>query len=256
MSDWITYEHPLNERIRVLMRLEFIFKQIDQLLQEDSKLNTRHILLAIGELVGIVERGDLKSEILKELDRHIATMLNLQETPGVDADALQAFLQNLRDLSARIHSSQGQIAAELKNDEFLMGVIQRSGIPGGTCDFDMPGYHYWLEQDSETRFRQIDAWLGKFKLIKSSCSLILGLIRDSSLPKPCQAENGMHQMSLDKDHPCQLVRISLPRDAAIYPETSGNKRHFTIRFMGEDPESGKNKQITDLVEFKLTVCVI
>ncbi|THB69443.1 MAG: cell division protein ZapD, partial [Gammaproteobacteria bacterium] len=206
-QQWITYEHPLNERIRVLMRLEFIFKQIDQLLQEDTKLNTHHILLAIGELIGIVERGDLKSEILKELDRHIATMLNLQETPGVDTEALQAFLQNLQGLSAQLHSSQGQIAAELKNDEFLMGVIQRSGIPGGTCDFDMPGYHYWLEQDPETRFKQINVWLGKFKLIKSACGLILGLIRDSSLPKLQQAETGMYQQSLDKDHPCQLVRI-------------------------------------------------
>ncbi|THB74840.1 MAG: cell division protein ZapD [Gammaproteobacteria bacterium] len=256
MSEWITYEHPLNERIRVLMRLEFIFKQIDQLLQEDSKLNTRHILLAIGELIGIVERGDLKSEILKELDRHIATMINLQETPGVDVDALQLFLQNLQGLSAQIHSSQGQIAAELKNDEFLTGVIQRAGIPGGTCDFDMPGYHYWLEQSAEVRFQQIDVWLGKFKLIKSACSLILGLIRDSSLSKPQQAEAGMYQQSLDKDHPCQLVRISLPRDAGIYPETSGNKRHFTVRFMGEDPESGKNKQVVETVEFKITVCTI
>ncbi len=256
MSQWITYEHPLNERIRVLMRLEFIFKQIDQLLQEDSKLNTRHILLAIGELIGLVERGDLKSEILKELERHIATMLNLQETPGVDADALQAFLQNLQGLSAQLHNSQGQIATELKNDEFLNGIIQRTGIPGGTCDFDMPGYHYWLEQDAEIRFRQIDGWLSKFKLIKSACSMILGLIRDSSLPKEQQAETGMYQQSLDKDHPCQLVRVILPRDTAIYPETSGNKRHFTIRFMGKDTESGKVKQIANSVEFKLTVCTI
>lgn len=256
MSEWIVYEHPLNERVRVLMRLEFIFKQIDQLLQDDSKLSTRHIVLAIGELIGIVERGDLKSEILKELDRHIATMLNLQQTPGVDVECLQSILQQLQGISAQIHASQGQIAAGLKNDEFLNGVIQRSGIPGGTCDFDMPGYHYWLEQPRETRDLQINKWLSKFNLIKASSDLILDLIRGSSLPKPQQTEGGMYQQSLDKDHPCQLVRIMLPRDAEIFPETSGNKRHFTIRFIGKDPESGKNKQITDAVDFKITVCII
>ncbi len=256
MSEWIVYEHPLNERVRVLMRLEFIFKQIDQLLQDDSKLSTRHILLAIGELIGIVERGDLKSEILKELDRHIATMLNLQQAPGVDVECLQSILQQLQGLSAQIHSSQGQIAAELKNDEFLNGVIQRSGIPGGTCDFDMPGYHYWLEQPREIRDQQVNAWLGKFNLIKSSCDLILDLIRGSSVAKPQQAEKGMFQQSLDKDHPCQLVRIILPREAAIFPETSGNKRHFTIRFMGEDSASGKNKQVDSAVDFKIMVCII
>lgn len=256
MSEWITYEHPLNERVRVLMRLEFIFKQIEQLLHDDSKLSTRHIILAIGELIGIVERGDLKSEILKELDRHIATMLNLQQTPGVDVECLQSILQQLQGVSAQIHALQGQIAAELKNDDFINGVIQRSGIPGGTCDFDMPGYHYWLEQPKEVRGQQINKWLSRFTIIKTACDLILDLIRGSSLPKPQQTESGIFQKSLDKDHPCQLVRIILPRDAAVFPETSGNKRHFTIRFMGEDPESGKNKQIAGAVDFKLTVCII
>ena len=73
MPDLITatvYEHPLNERLRFFLRLEFLFKQADYSLNGTSTWNSRAALQTIIEIHDLVSRVDLKTEILKELDRH------------------------------------------------------------------------------------------------------------------------------------------------------------------------------------------
>ncbi len=255
VSEWITYEQPLNERVRVLMRLEFIFKQITQLIAHDSHLHSRSIIYAIGELLSITERGDLKSEILKELDRHAVTFTKLQQSPGVDADYLNSLIVEVQELSTGIHSFSGQIGAALKSDDFLISVLQRTSIPAGTCDFDLPGYYYWLEQPKQVRDKQVFNWLSQFEVLSNTSRFILDLTRQSSLPQSVTAEAGSFKKSLDKSHPCQIVKVQLPKESKVFPEISGNKQHFSVRFMEYDEEWNKPKQTTNDIDFDLTVCI-
>ena len=46
-----------------------------------------------------------------------------------------------------------------------MGIKQRTSIPGGACEFDLPSYHYWLNQSAETRRGDIENWLAQFQPI-------------------------------------------------------------------------------------------
>lgn len=256
MTDLILYEHPLNERIRVFIRLETIYSEIDELIGYDSPTLNRTVVALIGDLLSIIQRGDIKSEMLKELERHIATFSKLRESPDVDTDLLENYLFKLQEMTARIHSVSGQIGASLKTDEFLSSIIQRCGIPGGTCDFDLPSLHYWLTRPFEERLSLINRWLGELGLVKETTRLIMELTRSSALHKEAVAENGLHQQSLEKNHPCQLVRVGLPADETCFPEISGNKHHFTIRFMRTASETERPQQISESVPFKLGICII
>ena len=256
MSDTILYEHPLNERVRVFIRLETIYSQIDELLGYDSPLQTRSIIALIGDLLAIIQRGDLKSEMLKELERHIATFSKLRESPQVDNQILENYLFKLQEMTARIHSVSGQIGASLKTDEFLNSVIQRCGIPGGTCDFDLPVLHFWLSRSPESRLQLVSRWLNELQLVKETTQLLMELTRSSAHHQQVTAENGIYQRSLEKNHPCQLVQVSIPADIPFFPEISGNKHHFTVRFMELSDSTERAQQFNDTVSFSLGVCII
>ena len=80
---------PLNERMRTLLRLEFLFRQLDYHLQGESYWDTR---AAIDTLLDIqafaVARTDLQSDLTMEVDRQIKNLRGLRESPGVDGERL------------------------------------------------------------------------------------------------------------------------------------------------------------------------
>ena len=74
VKDAIIYEQPLNERIRTFLRLEFLFSQAAQHLHDDSQWGSRNTLTSLLDILSIFGRTDLKTEVLKELERHTATL--------------------------------------------------------------------------------------------------------------------------------------------------------------------------------------
>lgn len=252
----ITYELPLNERVRTLLRLEFLFLQARHTLDGVTVLDSRATLASILDILTVSSRTDLKSEALKELERHAATLGLLDKVVGVDLAALGLILDQLDSLIDRFHAMSGQPGQALRQNEFLNSIKQRSGIPGGLCDFDLPVYHFWLQQPAEQRISDLRQWLGSLDTLRLSIELILRLLRESALPKQEVALGGFYQKSLDADNPsCQLVRVFVPAESRYYAEISGGKQRFTVRFM-EPVANGRAVQATDDVEFELTCCIL
>ncbi|HFD80312.1 MAG TPA: cell division protein ZapD [Gammaproteobacteria bacterium] len=256
MTDHILYEQPLNERIRTFLRLEFLFAQASHHLHSDSPWDSRCTLTSLLDILSIFGRTDLKTEVLKELERHATTLNKLARNPDVDTRRLGEILAELDRLSDQLHQSGGPIAADLKKNEFLTGIQQRGAIAGGTCDFDLPGYHFWLQQPARQRVRDLSAWLGRFDPVARAIQLILRLVRESAPLKPVTAENGFYQVNLDSSHPCQLVRVALKRNSPWYAEISGGRHRFTVRFLETLGEDGHVRQTRDPVDFELGCCVI
>ncbi|MEA2078681.1 MAG: cell division protein ZapD [Pseudomonadota bacterium] len=252
----IIYEQPLNERIRNFLRLEFLFAQSDQHLRDNSQWGSRCTLASLLDILSIFGRTDLKTEVLKELERHSSTLNKLKQNPGVDSGRLEQILSDLKKLGAQLHKIGGPIGADLKDNEFLSSIQQRTAIPGGTCDFDLPAYHYWLQQPTEKRNRDLADWLGRFTNIGQAIQLILQLVRDSTILKPVTAESGFFQKTLDSNHPCQLVRVEVDKNIPCYAEISGGRHRFTVRFLELSREEGRLKQTSDNIDFKLGSCVI
>lgn len=253
--DAITYEQPLNERIRTLMRLEFLFRQIDHTLDSESPWDSRATLASLIEVLNVFARGDLKTEVIKELERLAGSLAPLADKPGVDGGKLNQILDETDLLIDRLHGFQGQLGQDLKDNEFITNIKQRSSIPGGTCDFDLPALHFWLEQPAERRIAGLRQWLSSFDSVRAATGLILRLVRDSADSHRAIAENGFHQQSLDTSSPFQLIRVTLPASSPYFAEISGGKHRFTVRFM--EPGYYERPAQTDRdVEFALACCAI
>jgi len=252
----ILYEQPLNERIRSFLRLEYLFQQAAYHLGRESEWDSRATLACVLEILEIFGNSNLKSEVLKELERHTTSLKRHENNPDIDHSQLSGLLDDLNTRIASVRAISGQIASELKASEFLVSIRQRSAIPGGTCDFDLPAFHYWLQQPTKQRTRDLAQWLGHFDAIGQAIQMILGLTRGSSPMKATLARAGIYQRTLDPNLPCQLVRIALPPGLPYFAELSGGRHRFTARFLQFSADDKRAKQTDQDVEFELACCVI
>ncbi|WJW74937.1 cell division protein ZapD [Thiohalobacter sp. IOR34] len=256
MSHKVIYEQPLNERIRAFLRLESLFQQVRHHLGGTLPWDSRSTISSMLDIMNIFSRSDLKTEVMKELDRHTANLARLEQNPDVDRAQLAGLLDEIDTLIDELHAINGPIGAHLKGNEFLASIQQRSAIPGGTCDFDLPGYHYWLQLPAEDRIRDLAAWLECFDVIGRAVRLILRLTRGSTLFRAERAEAGFFQKSLDPNVPCQMVRVALPAGSPCFAEISGGRHRFTVRFMEQPSVNERAAQTGDNIDFELACCII
>ncbi len=258
MSDLSTatvYEHPLNERLRFFLRLEFLFRQSRHSLRGDAIWDSHNSLAALLEILNIVSRVDMKTEVIKELDRIIGTLTALTQSPNVNHDTLDQLLTTLGGFKNQLHSMDGPLAKELRENELFKLVTQRSGIPGGLCDFDLPPYRHWLKRPTTTRIEDLRYWLGTLDTLRLSVELMLKLIRESAELTPQVAINGNYQQNLDTGTPYQLIRIWLPADSPQFVEISAGRHRFTARFMNANTTT-RPIQTDSNVEFHISCCAL
>lgn len=236
------------------MRLEQLFLQVDHFITGHSMWDCRAVISALLEILTIFSRTDLKKEILKELDRHHSVLTRISKSQGVDLAKLQHILDELDEIKSSLYATNGKIGLSLMENELFKSISQRSSIPGGTCAFDLPEYHYWLEQNDAEREKDLEDWVRPFLCIRRAIDLILKFIRESTAPTPEIAQAGFYQQSLDKRLPYQLLRISLDYGLPYFAEVSGGKHRFTIRFMAVE-NNNRPSQVSDDIEFELTRCI-
>lgn len=256
MSKKIIYEQPLNERIRAFLRLEFLFERLDLALQSKASSQSRDVIEALLNILSVFERSDLKLEIIKEQERLISTLTALENMAGVDKQTLDNLLIELDHTLNLLHLNKPAIGQNLRENDFLYSIRQRSSILGGTCDFDLPAYHFWLQHtDPESQNKQLSEWVEQFSGARSAIEITLKLIRNSTGFSDHAATTGFYQHNLDSSQPTQLIRVQIPKDADYYPEISGGKHRFTVRFMHFDIGQ-RAKQVSEDVDFSLSCCAM
>lgn len=109
MTDTIIYEQPLNERIRTFLRIEFLFNHVDLILQHDNTAQHRDALTSLLNILSLLERSDLKQEIIKELERLTTNLSALENMPGVDMQALNELLGELDQILDMLHLKKSAI---------------------------------------------------------------------------------------------------------------------------------------------------
>jgi len=256
VPDTIIYEQPLNERIRLFLRLEFLFNRVDLALQGDSILDDQDTVDALLNIVSVFDRSDLKSEIIKEIERIATNLAALENIPGVDTKMLDDLLAEIDQTLDALLITKSAIGQQLRENDFLYSIRQRSSIPGGTCGFDIPAYHFWLQHTSTaSRKYQLTAWLDQFSAARTAIEITLRLIRESTNFTQHHAEAGFYQQSLDSQQPNQLIRVKLLKSSSYYPEISGGKHRFTVRFMSFDINQ-RSQQISEDVDFSISCCAM
>jgi cell division protein ZapD len=250
-----SYEHPLNERLRFFLRLEFLFQQARHSLRGETVWDSHNSLTTLLEILNIVSRMDMKTEVIKELDRISGTLGALTETPDINHETLGQILTTLSGFKSQLRSMEGPLAQELRENEFFKLVIQRSGIPGGLCDFDLPQYRHWLKSTPETRIENLKHWFGTLDILRLSIELMLKLIRESAESVSQTAENGNYQQTLESSAPYQMIRIWLPGQSPYFVEISAGRHRLTARFMEAD-SLPRPTQTTNNVDFRISCCAL
>jgi len=248
------YEHPLSERMRTFLRLEFLYKQLIYNFEQPTSWASRSSVNALLDIVAILLRGDIRGEVLKELERQQFLLERLQSQDNVDSGKLNDVIEKLQTLRERLNDVGPKYLQPLRDNEFLNAIRHRSAIPGGTCAFDLPDYTHWLRQSYERRSEDLAKWLNSVKPLCDSVAELLWLQRNSRPAEEHVAQNGVYQHSLEKGSSVSLVVIEFDKSLGLFPEVSGSHHRFTVRFMGWQAGDTKPTQCHDDIGFKLIIC--
>ena len=254
----ITYEYPLNERIRTLLRLEDLFERSRHFIARTEPHDHHMALLTLFEIMEVAGRADLKSDLLQELERQKQVLLSFRNNPDIAEEALSHVLRDIEQASQALFSMTGRIGQYLRENDWLMSIKQRTGIPGGACEFDLPSYHYWLHRPSDERTGQLAAWTGPLHPLRDGSAIILRILRESGKPQALSAPQGMYQQMLG-GKTAQMLRLRLGPTMACVPEISANKYVLNIRFLAQNggahlPAESRARTADWDVGFELTFC--
>jgi cell division protein ZapD len=248
------YEQPLSERMRTFLRLEFLYRPMLQNSEKDDDSATRASISTLLEVLAILSRGDVRSEVLSELDSQICTLERFQSHSGVDGGRLESLTHKLSASRAKLSKMGTGYLQPLKDSHFLNAIKHRSAIPGGTCEFDLPEYSHWLRQPIERRQKDMAEWMRAVQPLCGAVSELLWLIRESAQPAKKEATKGMYQHSMQKDSNCRLLRVSLDSKSSLFPEISGSQHRFTVRFLEWSTVESRAVQTRADVPFELSIC--
>jgi cell division protein ZapD len=250
----IYYELPLAERVRRLLRIEMLLNKAAHNLEPDSPWESRQAIVDLVEIQETLAGGDIKAELLNELERHSTYLDNLRRHEAVAQDELQAVLDQLQEITSRLRVLAGQPGQLLREQALLGAVRQRMSLPGGVCGFDVPCFSFWLSRPLPMQRQHLKEWFSHFDLLQTAINLILHLTRETGVRLQRHAEHGTFQWTVDRVRPWQLIRVGVDTQAEVFPEITGSRHRIVVRFM-EMPDVAHKARQTDLeVPFVLRCC--
>ena len=250
----ISYEYPLNEKVRTLLRLEDLFARMAYFTERDQSMDHHAALSTLFEILEVVSRADLKSDLLQELERQKRSLSALHNNPQISEEALDAILAEIDAASTNLLAMTGKVGQHLRKNEWLMGIKQRAVMPGGTCEFDLPSYHYWQAQDVDFRRASLRSWLAPLSPLLAGFKIILKLLRENGKVFRFTAHQGTFQQ-MQGGRVAQLLRVRISRELACIPEVGANKYAINIRFIAAN-YAAKSALFEQDVPFELTFCSI
>jgi cell division protein ZapD len=248
----ICYEHPLNERIRTLLRLEDLFNRVAFFSSREEAFEHHTALVTLFEILDVTGRADMKSDLLQELERQKQALEVLRRNPEISEGMLNRVLSEIHTASQNLLNMAGKIGEHMRENEWLMGIKQRAGIPGGACEFDLPSYHYWLHLDAALRRSDLNEWFAPLLPIEEGFRIVLNLLRNSGKTLRHTAHRGVFQQ-MGSGRVAHMLCLKVDERLPCVPEISANKYALNIRFVISSAKQ-KPKIYEEDVEFELTFC--
>lgn len=249
----ILYEYPFNERIRTYLRLEHLFGRLGQLLPREAALDHHFALVTLFEIMDVTSRADLKSDVLKDLEKQKSLMAAYRGNPAISEVSLNVVLARLDDAFSQLNQQLGKPGHELTDNDWLMGIRSRAAIPGGTCGFDLPAYHAWQHGQAASRRADLQRWVASLGPMAQAITLLLQILRDTGKPRMLTATAGQYQMGLPQGRSVQLLRLRLDESLGLVPEISGNRLAVSVRLMRLQPDGKLQAERVD-APFELALC--
>lgn len=236
-----------------MLRLEDMLAKMQFFAEGTHEYHHHTALLTMFQVLELLDRSELKTDLLQELDRQKMILDGLRGNPAIEQERLTGLLGEIERATSSLRAMTNRLGQPLRDNDWLMSVKQRAIIPGGVCEFDVPSYHYWLGLTPESRQLDLRHWFTPLQSLKDALAILLRILRGSGAPATCTARVGAYQQMLGGGKPAQMLRVELPEDAICFPEISANKYAIGIRFSCLDGTQ-KPRPCDFDVEFKLSLC--
>jgi cell division protein ZapD len=249
----ILYEYPFNERIRTYLRLEQLFRRMVELVPRQHPLDHHFAIQTIFEIIEVASRADMKSDVLKDIERHKQQLISYRGNPMISEQALNEAIGQLEDCFSQLSGLAGKTGQSLTENDWLMSIRSRIGIPAGTCEFDLPAYYKWQNHSAAERQADLQRWSVPLAPLAESIVLLLKMLRDSGSPQKVVAPGGQFQQTLPQGRTFQLLRLRMDPGSGLIPEISGNRLMLSVRMMRQG-EDDRLHSAQDDTAFELTLC--
>ena len=250
----ILYEYPFNERIRTYLRLEHLFRRLGELVPRSHPIDHHYALATIFEVMDVGARADLKSDVMKDLDKQKQALNGYRGNPAIAESVLDEVVGKLDRCFTALNNLPGKAGQSLTENDWLMSIRSRVGIPGGTCEFDLPGYYAWQHRDAgaapgrpgtlgRRRWRR---WPNRSTCCSSCCATRAR--RRRSWPATGSCSRTCRRAAPSSCCAC----ASTPRSGLV-PEISGNRLMVSVRLMRQEAPD-RLQASNDNAQFELTLC--
>lgn len=250
----ILYEYPFNERVRTYLRLEHLFERLGQLLAREEAIDHHFAFVTMFEIIEVAARSELKSDVLKDLEKHKQHMLAFRGNPGIAQNVLEEVIGQIEASFAAVNTQTGKTGSALNDNEWITSVRSRIAIPAGTCEFDLPAYFHWQHHSPTRRREDLMRWASSLWPMAQSVRLLLKMLRDTGSAQKVMATNGQYQQHLPQGRSFQLLRLRIDPQLGLVPEISGNRLIVSVRLLKPSSDDKLPMATTDDAAFELTLC--
>ena len=242
------YEEPVVERVRKFIKIETLFNKIIYFKDKEDRNESFVAIQLLCELYELLNRSDIKSELIREIETQNTYFKKIQKIPEADNNKLNSVLEKQSVLLDLLHNIKSNHLDFLSQDVLFKTILKnyRSSIQPASVDF-------WLSRDTTWKSNNLNLWLEPLLFVKKSIDFILELVRKSGNFQDRLAERGFYIEKLDPQKNILLVRIILTADLYYYPQISVGKQRLNIMFMTKD-ENNNLIQYQEDVQFILTTC--
>ena len=249
----ILYEYPFNERIRTYLRLEQLFRRLGELVTREHPLDHHYAIATMFEVMDVAARADLKTDVLKDLEKQKHVLNGYRSNPAIAIGVLDDITAQLDNCFTKLSVLPGKAGQALTENDWLMSIRSRVGIPGGTCEFDLPAYFAWQHLPAARRQQDLQRWVAHFVPLAESVGSLLQLVRDSGAPQMVTAPGSVYQQNLPQGRTFQLLRLRIDPAPGLIPEISGNRLIVSVRMMRHECDDRLHAANID-TSFELTLC--
>ncbi len=230
----IVYEYPLFEQVRIFLRLEYLAQQYNELVTKGDTLSHHFAIKTLFNIADLCDaHTDLKSDVLRELERYRRTTLGYRDIPQI-ADLVESVLAEIDTCYRNYNAQMGKLSLEYSKNEWLSSVRSRINITAGACSFDHPSYYTWQHMPQAQRHEELSSWMQPLRPTLEAIRLLLRLLRDNADSQKIMVQEGVYQQTLSQQKKYQLVRISMEPNMQLLPEISASRLMMTIRLMRRD----------------------
>lgn len=247
--DSLLYEFPCNEKIRTFLRLEVLFRRYHWFCEQESPIAHQTAISAIFDLLDATARSDLRNELIQELERQ-------RQRLATAGSGFEEQLENVSRVISLVSSRVGKTGQSVRANQWLQLIRTRQTIAGGTCEFDLPQLHYWMNIPAEDRRAELIGYGETLEPIYQGVLLLLNILRSNPKAENLVAEKGTYQYSTRSHQNCglALARVHLPLETPYIPEVSANKYMIWIRFSKPDEEHKLHPVRHTDIPFQLELC--